>query len=313
MRLSPLLLLAACSSGQAAMPDGGEPLPSFVALPSPTTATLYAVWGSGPGDLFAVGQGDVIVHTATVGQSFSAQFLANLSGRLLSIWGTSDQVFVVGDQGAVLRSTDGGSTFSSLVAPAGDDYTGIFGVPGGALYVVGTRSIIHSADDGTTWQTDKTGSGSAFFGVWGASPNDLYVVGEGGLILHFDGTHFTPENSRVTLPLLAVWGMANDRFVVGESGTILHSSGDGNWTTQESNVHTTLRSIFGVGDGAATVIYLVGDLGSLLRSNDWGAHWTAVPVETETSLYGVWGSAANDLYLVGEGGAILHTGGGGNR
>ncbi len=289
-------------------PDGGSGAISFVALSGPTTETLYGIWGSDPGDVFAVGAGRVIAHTQSSGESFSAQILDGNAGRFLGVAGSSTSAFVVGEAATILRSDDG-MTFTAETAPPGnsDDFDAIWS--GDQLFVAGSRSIVRSPDGGTTWTTEKENSESAFFGVWGLSSSDLDVVGEGGQILHFDGVSWTPQNSRTTQPLLGIWGVAGDRFAVGQDGTILHSSGDGNWTVQSSNIHDTLRAVFGF---SAKDVYIVGDLGTLLHSTDAGATWNPIATSTNVNLYSIWGSADSDLYLVGELGTILHTGGGGS-
>jgi len=48
-------------------------------------------------------------------------------------------------------------------------------------------------------------------------------VGQGGGILHYDGSSWTPMSSGTTNWLEGVWGSSSgDVFAVGESGTILH-------------------------------------------------------------------------------------------
>src|SRR6516225_1209498 len=63
---------------------------------SGTTQSLSGVWGSGPGDFFALGNGGTILHTSNDGQSWNAQPSGTGSG-LSGVWGSGPgDVFAVG-------------------------------------------------------------------------------------------------------------------------------------------------------------------------------------------------------------------------
>jgi hypothetical protein len=67
-------------------------------------------------------------------------------------------------------------------------------------------------------------SAGNYLGVWGSAADDVFVVGEGynDLILHFDGTSWSPMAAD-SVWLFDVWGAAGgDVFAVGSDGAILH-------------------------------------------------------------------------------------------
>ena len=68
-------------------------------MASPTGDSLRGVWGSGPADVFAVGEGGTVLHYD--GQSWES--MAFLTGaRLYGVWGSGPaDVFAVGEGGTV--------------------------------------------------------------------------------------------------------------------------------------------------------------------------------------------------------------------
>jgi photosystem II stability/assembly factor-like uncharacterized protein len=62
-----------------------------------------AVWGSKADDVYAVGDGGTILHTANGGMSWEAQSSGTMTG-LVGLWGGgSGDVFVVGQRGTILH------------------------------------------------------------------------------------------------------------------------------------------------------------------------------------------------------------------
>jgi hypothetical protein len=126
--------------------DGGVPV--WTAFDTQSTDVLYAVWGSGAGDVWAVGDHGAIRHFAA-GDARWSIVPSPTTSRLRGIWGSGpSDVWIVGEEGTVLHY-DG--TNWTAVAAAFDPL--------------------------------KTPD---FFGVWGAGPNDVWAVGTRG-IFHYSG------------------------------------------------------------------------------------------------------------------------------
>jgi hypothetical protein len=107
-----------------------------------------------------------------------------------------------------------------------------------------------------------------FYSVWGSGPNDVYVAGQPGLILHYDGSSWTVEDSHTQQPLIAVWGAsANEVYACGHRGTILRRSG-GSWSAMNSG---TTQNLYGVGRFQDGAIYVAGGRATVLKlsGNSW--------------------------------------------
>ena len=183
---------------------------------SGTTETLDGIWGSGPDDVFAVGENGVIVHYD--GTSWSIMNSGTTTAYLGSIWGSgSNNVYAVG---AVY---DGG------------DFTGV---------------IFHY--NGTSWEKISALIMTSPISIWGSGPDDIYVAGGNsdyffGSIAHYDGRSWSTSSTGSYSPLYSVWGSSADNvYVVGDGGGILHR-GEGGQSKHSSLLLLTLPAIIGHG------------------------------------------------------------------
>jgi hypothetical protein len=68
----------------------------------------------------------------------------------------------------------------------------------------------------------SSGTGEHITRLWGAAPDDVHAVGMNGILLHYDGSVWTPTTSGTEADLFGVWGDSSGNvFVVGKAGTIL--------------------------------------------------------------------------------------------
>jgi photosystem II stability/assembly factor-like uncharacterized protein len=87
--------------------------------------------------------------------------------------------------------------------------------------------ILRSADGGSTWtgSTFAGAEDRALLGVWGDAPDAVYAAGSGGTLLHFNGSAWTALASGTTAPLYGMHGLQGASstriFAVGNGLTIL--------------------------------------------------------------------------------------------
>jgi hypothetical protein len=297
-------------SGSSCVPTSPPGNLTFEAVVSTgTTSDLHAVWGSGPNDVYAVGD-NVIVHSTDGGSTWVA---TTVSQTLDAVWGAGPNEVYAGGT-TLVESIDGGKTWTQ-VNSAGPN-AGWSAGPGDLF--VGTAGLEYSSDGGVSL------SGCAFasvdfpivLAVWGAGPNDVYasvdnINGSTALIVHTTdhaqtcNTYAPPAGSGFD-GISTIWGSsAADVYAAGTSG-VFHSTDSGmSWTQVGASV-----PVFGSGaatgmwGSAANDIYMVTSSGAQHSTN--GTTWTSIAASAGTALYGVWGSSGSDVYMVGMGGVILH-------
>src|SRR5690554_3861150 len=109
---------------------------------------------------------------------------------LLGVWFENDQHgFVVGAYGMILRTQDGGNSWSDWAPKIQNaqnfHLNSITRVTGGALVIVGEAGQIHvSVDNGTTWERRESPYEGSLFGVIGTGQvNEILAFGLRGNML----------------------------------------------------------------------------------------------------------------------------------
>ncbi len=222
--------------------DGGA---TWTTYKTGTYLPIHAIHAAAPGRLVAAA-GDDLAGSQVLAAAPSDQWavqaaLGEISVprpqqvepvELMGIWGAGDDLVAVGENelvgggSIVLRSSDGGKSWTKKLDDVGEHLTAVWGSAANDLYAVGFRgTIVHSSDGGASWSPLQSGTDATLYAVWGSGADDVYVVGDLGTILHSGdrGHTWEAQPSGTTKWLTGVWGSGpSDVYVVGEDGTILH-------------------------------------------------------------------------------------------
>ena len=239
---------------------------------SSVSQKLQSIWASGPNDIYAVGNAATIVHSIGGGAWTSLPAPAAASGKVLHlVWGSdAGHVYIVGDGGLMLTSTNQGQSWQPITTSITTTLNIVWGAQPNHLLISGSGGAIYrSIDDGMTWAPVRAADGGYIWSIWGSSASDIYAAGAKGVILHStdDGAHWTTQSSgKPTVTFFGCsGGLANDVYCVGDSGTIVHSSNGGStWVAIPSGVAGVLNWVLPV--PAFGAMFVCGDDGQLLRS-----------------------------------------------
>lgn len=167
-------------------------------------------------------------------------------------WSSVDEVFVVGDEGAVFHFADG--IWQRQAAPVPVPIHAIFGPSRNQLHAVGWMGAIFSFD-GQSWQLLRgcvvgddgkyaaTPENTPLFDLTGDGEGQLWAVGDDGTILTFRDHAWERETSGVRNHLRAIVRSNDGRlFATGNDGVVLVSAGDGTWQALDCPVRSAFQA-----------------------------------------------------------------------
>ena len=269
------------------------------------------------------------LRTTDAGATWAETVLPHGAERgLFSVWADSaGHAYMAGEQvdpvtgvqaGVVLRSADGGASWSAVTLPYVRDRQlwSVWGAADSAVYAGGQQRdtngdwngvLFRSSDHGATWAEVPGSWELAATGLWGSGPADVYVAGSGSL-QHFDGTAWSLAQGESALDgyFEDAWSPDGKVVVAVGGGTLARSvDGGATWSTPPFTDPEVagLRAVWGM---SPSELWAVGSQGTnsrqpVLHSLDGGVSWSRVypaPVQARM-LNGVWGSSAGTVFMVG--------------
>ncbi len=250
---------------------------------------------------------------------------------------------VVGDDGTILRTTDGGATWTPQVggpyANFPSTFTGVAftDMNHGTITGFGTTRMLRTTNGGTDWFIAKlTGLGfyTELYAVTFSNTNTGFAVGglgqwENGAILRTtnggaDWSRYNPDE----FPWMSFYSVsfptADIGYAVGREGTIIRTDNGGTtWTRQNSGVTVYLNdvSFTDANTGIAVGSEYIPDEDStrsidtvrsvILGTTDGGMVWKKLLTIEDVSFFAVCLTDANNGTVVGSKGTILRTTNGG--
>jgi photosystem II stability/assembly factor-like uncharacterized protein len=159
---------------------------------------------------WVVGAYNLALRTDDGGQHWHAVMdrLPNPKGlHLYSVQTVGNALYIAGEQGLLLRSTDRGAHFEALPTPSKGTYFGLVAGPQGQLLLYGLRGRAFLSTDGAaTWSEVDTGSRASLSAGLALANGGLLLASQAGeLLLSRDGGRsFKPLPNRQPLPFTAL-------------------------------------------------------------------------------------------------------------
>jgi photosystem II stability/assembly factor-like uncharacterized protein len=251
----------------------------------PTKTVLLAITWAGP-RLVAVGERGTVLLSDDSGRSWRQARVVPVSVALTAVQFTSpSEGWAVGHMGVVLHTQDGGVTWKRRLdgieaaavvlahAREAPPEPGPKGEPGPAV-----KSAMRLVSDGP----DKP-----FLNLTRLSSGETLIVGAYGLALvtRDAGLTWASAVDRFENPKgLHLYGLARQggtTYAAGEQGLFLRSRPDGGFAKLATPYPGTFFGILALG---SRTVLAFGLRGTILRSDDAGAHWRAIPSGTAASL-----------------------------
>lgn len=235
--------------------DGGR---RWTSQPTPTIEHLYGLAFADAEHGWAVGRAGTILKTED-GQRWTAQ-VSGTTKHLFMVEAIDEKVaWVVGDWGVVLHTENGGITWADRSLGADRILYSVDFADRRHGWMVGEMGgVFRTEDGGESWTEQPSGTDKTLFGVKALSAAHAWAVGIDGLILR------TADGG-------ATWQVQHG---VAESADIGASA------SFDVLANPGLYEIDVVGDRG----YVVGDIGTVLVSEDGGESWSAAPLPAEWRL-----------------------------
>lgn len=231
--------------------------------------------------------------------------------------------YTVGSSGTMLKTTDGGASWSSVsnAAYASYDFNAVDAI-GETVFVVGVNHIMRTRTGGVRFDdvspAGLTLDGSAdLHGVDFVNTSIGFVVGgktgSGIAFKTTDGgdswttlTGFLPLGTGILRDISCINGSIC--YAVGDGGEVIRTaSGGTSWTAQDSTTSANLLSVSAISSSSA---WAVGALG-VIRKTTNGSTWTNPGSPASNTFYGVDFTSSSIGALVGASGAAYITSDGG--
>jgi photosystem II stability/assembly factor-like uncharacterized protein len=244
--------------------DGGWSAPE--AVPGGVTADLFGVTGDAT-NAWAVGAGGTILFWD--GNAWTRQTAPpDVTHTLRSAHLVGNDVVIVGDDGAILRTTNRGAAWSIQAAPPGTGNLRAVHVVGASdMWAVGEQGTVLRWN-GTNWSTQSLAGATSTF-------RDVAFDGAVGVIVGDGGTIFRTTNGGASWAREVVAGVREDLHAVSFAGANAVAVGD---------AVTLLRGSSGWTRTPALPSSATGPLGRSLTISPGAAYVDGVRCENDTTV-----------------------------
>ncbi len=237
---------------------------------------------------------------------FNSVFLFSQQGWFQLNSGTTNQLncissfeskaWAVGNNGTILRTTNGGINWFSQFSGTTNDlnYICLIFLRDSVAYIVGDAgTILRSTNLGNNWGIVNSGTNADLNAICPLFDTiSVIAVGNGGMILKSTnrGSSWIQKTCPVNVNLNNITtAYPMDLFIAGDAGKILHSYEEGNtWFAQTSGTTVNLSSFSTYYLNNNGFVHVVGDNGTILKTTNSGYNWLTVQSGTTQNLSSIY-------------------------
>ena len=278
------------------------------------TAVLRAAAMPDNSHAFVFGDFGTMLSSANGGANWTHQMQGTVSNLQATWFSSANLGWAVGAGGAVLKTTDGGASWSMRSVSTNILYAVMFPDASNGWAVGAAGTILRTTDGGATWAAQTSGTANQLNGEWFKDAYNGVAVGNAGTVLLTSngGVTWTLGTSGTASNINGVWfADSSNGYLVGAGGLIRHTSDGGvTWTANTSGTAQALNAVRGV---SATTAWAVGAAGVALKTTNGGATWTSLTAATGTTqpLYSLYFTDASTGWIGGAYGVVKSTTNGG--
>ncbi|MFQ3599254.1 MAG: YCF48-related protein [Chloroherpetonaceae bacterium] len=283
--------------------DGGATWAQFI-LGSNTLRAVYALGGT----VWVAGDSGKAYRTTTFGETWETFSLASPTTRFTALQFLNSQIgLLVGSNGTILKTTDGGLTWDSKTPASLENFNALSFRDSQVGFVVGKNGKVQrTTDGGETWTevSNRAWEGKDIFSV-SAKGNLVYIAGEDGLAFKStDGGNTWTELNFKTDSRSNVTGVfiqsPDSVFFIGGGGFIRRTTNqDASYIWGEHELYAPLSHIFIHNHQKG---WAVSDKNNaVLRTTDGGLTWQ---LPANTTINATWVQTRTGSYI---GSTLVHS------
>ena len=285
--------------------DGGK---TWTSQSPEEEKSLSSVNFADPKHGLVAGDENMLLWTSDSGNTWSSS--KTLPGRY--IWSgcllNPQTAIGLGDGGVIFRTEDAGGTWKQI--STGIDYglRKMNFVDENVGIAIGYSVIITTEDGGKIWTRRSIPQhigDCSLIDIAYVDKTRWLVVGSQGVILASEdgGQTWTVQSSPVKKILYGVaWSDSQTATIVGEKGLILQYVEETGWTERKSG---TSYRLYAVEYTSPLIGYVIGQFGTILRTDDGGRTWNPENSHTYNHLYNLTCVGA-EVFVTGWNSTILH-------
>jgi photosystem II stability/assembly factor-like uncharacterized protein len=137
--------------------------------------------------------------------------------HLYAVRWAAGKVYIAGEQGLLMKSSDAGASFAALASPYKGSWFGLVAARSGTLVAHGLRGrVFRSADGGASWQAVDSGVPVSISAGLELAPGTLALLGQTGdvLISRDDGVAFRKQPAVAPLPATGLAATSDGQLVL---------------------------------------------------------------------------------------------------
>ncbi len=224
----------------------------------------------------------------------------------------SGPMFVVGNNGTILRTTNNGVNWSIISSGTNNHlYAAVSYSTTTGIITGSSGTILKTTDLGLTWFVLNSGTNENLYSVASFGGSRLTAVGDNGIIIRSTngGVNWTSVSSPTANHLRSVVS-AGSGWAVGYNGTILITTDLGiNWNSSPSPTSNNLNAII----YNSGIFWIAGNNGTILKSTNNGLNWLTLNSGTSANLTSVSTINSSVGWVCGSNGIVLRTYNGGSN
>jgi len=269
------------------------------------TGQLKGIQMISPTEGWACGDAGAMLHTLNAGNTWS---LITLTGSDLHqiVFKDASTGIVVGDNGTVFTTTNGGTNWVSKNSSTSLQLRGAGFAGGSTFFAVGDDgAAVKSTDNGNTWTTLNSGTTERLLCVTAFDQN-VWVGARNGLMLFSNngGTSFTSMSNPATDDIKDIQFINGSIGFAGGSNSFFMytSNGGANWTSRSTGIQVGLNGLHFVNQNEG---WVVGGAGTLYSTTNAGLNWIVLQSQTGQDLNSIHSFDGTNAWAVGNLGVIV--------